>query len=70
MRWVVLALIVGVVAFFGGLSCKEHGTSGDGGVPRSTLDLVKADGQLIIGIGQEAAPFGYRRRMNWSLPAF
>jgi polar amino acid transport system substrate-binding protein len=57
-----LALIVGVIALIGGLSCKDRGTSGDGGVPRSTLDVVKADGRLIIGIGQEAAPFGYREK--------
>ena len=27
-----------------------------------TLDKIKADGQVIVGIGQEAAPFGYRDR--------
>lgn len=29
--------------------------------PRTTLDAVKAEGRVIVGIGQEAAPFGYRR---------
>jgi polar amino acid transport system substrate-binding protein len=62
MQRAALALIVGVIALIGGLSCKDRGTSGDGGVPRSTLDVVKADGRLIIGIGQEAAPFGYREK--------
>jgi ABC-type amino acid transport substrate-binding protein len=45
-------LVVGLVAG------ARHATAapGAGGV----LEKIKADGRLIVGIGQEAAPFGYR----------
>lgn len=43
-------------------SCKtgEIGTNRDSEISISTLERVKNEGIVIIGIGQEAAPFGYR----------
>ncbi len=53
MRFVQVPLILGL-AFILGCS-KEEGDAGG----RNTLDDVKQSGKVIIGVGQEAAPFGY-----------
>ena len=62
MRYLAVAVVVGAIAFWVGTKMGGHGTSPLGGqlaAPRSTLDKIKNEGQVIIGIGQEAAPFGY-----------
>lgn len=56
-----MALAAGLAAMVihgGGCSDKSGATAGR--ESESTLDVVKASGVVIIGIGQEAAPFGYR----------
>ncbi|HEY3322493.1 MAG TPA: transporter substrate-binding domain-containing protein [Planctomycetota bacterium] len=65
MKWIVALLLgaalgVGVTLVLRG-STSEKGHTGSGSsLTQSTLAKVKADGRVIIGIGQEAAPFGYR----------
>jgi polar amino acid transport system substrate-binding protein len=55
-----------VLAFttFVGVCLSNSAWAEDAGLNRagavSTLDKVKAAGRVIVGIGQEAAPFGYR----------
>ncbi|MBI5722596.1 MAG: amino acid ABC transporter substrate-binding protein [Planctomycetes bacterium] len=64
MRWLAVALIFGATGIFVGIKIdsfrKGPGAGAGGADQRSTLDIVKEEGRVIIGIGQEAAPFGYR----------
>ncbi len=53
-----IALVLGLA-----VSCaapSRKGSSGRAGAGRSTLDAVRKEGKVIIGIGMEAAPFGFR----------
>jgi polar amino acid transport system substrate-binding protein len=48
------SLLMAVLAYAGLISVSSSAVSG-------TLDKVKSDGRVIVGIGEEAAPFGYRQ---------
>src|SRR4051812_47921811 len=37
-----------------------EGSQAAPGTPGGTLEKVKTEGRVIVGIGQEAAPFGYK----------
>lgn len=50
-----LIAIVSLVFLFVGCSAESRS-------PGGTLELIKKDGRLIVGIGQEAAPYGYREK--------
>lgn len=54
---VCVAALFAVATFFIGA---EATTISDSGKPEGVLDAVKESGEVIIGMGMEAAPFGYR----------
>lgn len=55
-KYTIVLLLLMAVYF---PSCKA-GENPDAKISLSTLERVKNNGAVIIGIGQEAAPFGYR----------
>ena len=54
---VVAAIVFLVIGML--VSPKKNATEYPASVAQSTFDLVKKEGRVIVGIGQEAAPFGY-----------
>lgn len=61
MKTLGIATATAIVFFVIGMqfSSKKPGTSAHVTIKPSTLDLVAREGRVIVGIGQEAAPFGY-----------
>src|SRR5262245_1458990 len=70
-----LSLVVLIAGFAGGYFVRARAGTAPVAAPAapspggatagaSMLDRVKADGHLVVGIGQEAAPFGYRESGN------
>lgn len=61
-----LTILVGIILFLAGM---KVGVMQDGSRDKpvrptheSTLDLIESEGAVIVGIGQEAPPFGYREK--------
>lgn len=59
-RIVIGVLLVGFFAGCGSVPGAATGAAPQLAVAGSTWDKVQADGRVIVGMGQEAAPFGYR----------